>query len=76
MSDKGASETEASEQQHTLSGRFTRKNCSQATPERVYFPHGSVPPINPTWSSQQYLLNPFFFTGSVNPAQASQLARA
>jgi Tc toxin complex TcA C-terminal TcB-binding domain len=42
----------------------------------VYFLHGAVPPINPSWSSQQALLNPVYFSGSVNPAQASQLARA
>ena len=42
----------------------------------VYFLYGSVPPIDPTWSAQQAALNPIFITGSVNPAQASQLARA
>lgn len=42
----------------------------------VYFLYGRMPPINPTWDSQQVNLHPVFVTGSVNPAQASQLARA
>ncbi len=40
----------------------------------VYFLHGAVPPINPDWGTQH---GPWgYFGGSINPAQASQLARA
>ncbi|MDA4112878.1 MAG: hypothetical protein OK474_02415 [Thaumarchaeota archaeon] len=40
----------------------------------VYFLHGAVPPINPSW--KPLLFNPIIGTGSSNPAKASQLARA
>ena len=39
----------------------------------VYFLHGAVPPINPTWTPQLW---GGFFNGTINPAQGSQLARA
>ncbi|HLX58261.1 MAG TPA: hypothetical protein VKR83_14675 [Ktedonobacteraceae bacterium] len=39
----------------------------------IYYLHGAVPPINPTWDAQQGL--GYFFDGYVNPAQASQLTR-
>jgi hypothetical protein len=39
----------------------------------VYYLHGAVPPINPSWSGQQ---PGNFFGGTINPAQASQLGRA
>jgi hypothetical protein len=39
----------------------------------VYFLHGSVPPINPIWTSAPILGG--FFAGNVNPAKAAQLAR-
>jgi hypothetical protein len=38
----------------------------------VYFLHGAIPPINPTWTTPTST----FFPGYVNPAMASQLARA
>jgi hypothetical protein len=40
----------------------------------VYYLHGTIPPINPNWGAQQPPGT--FFNGSLNPAQASQLARA
>jgi hypothetical protein len=39
----------------------------------VYYLHGAVPPINPNWGGPG---NGSFFGGNINPAQASQLARA
>lgn len=39
----------------------------------VYYLHGAVPPINPTWNGS---VIGTYFTGSINPAIASQLARA
>jgi hypothetical protein len=39
----------------------------------VYFLHGATPPINPSWGQ---IINWPFFPGEINPARASQLARA
>ena len=39
----------------------------------VYYLHGSIPPINPTWALGPSLGG--FFAGYINPAKAAQLAR-
>jgi hypothetical protein len=40
----------------------------------VYYLHGATPPINPSWTGTTQPGT--FFNGTINPAQASQLARA